>query len=139
VSARRKARKRALDILFSADIQGLELAEALERARDAAHGDIARASSWDYAQTLAQGVVDHLDEIDHHISSKSVGWPLDRMPAVDRAILRLGVWEILYNSEVPPAVAISEAVMMAQELSTEASGGFVHGILAGISDELSGA
>lgn len=132
MSARRKARRRALDILFSADITETPLSDALDAAT--ANAEPARASSWPYARDMVQGVIHHGDEIDAIISATSVSWPLDRMPAVDRAIVRLGAWEILHNPEVPPAVAISEAVSMAGELSTEASSAFVHGVLAKIAD-----
>jgi N utilization substance protein B len=134
VSARRKARRRALDILFSADVAEVDVAAALVAASDQAAHDPQRASSWDYAKEIVSGVIDHREEIDALLSGTSTTWPLDRMPSVDRAVLRLAVWEILHNPEVPSAVAISEAVAMAGELSTEASGGFVHGILASITE-----
>ena len=134
MSARRKARRRALDILFSADVAEVDVAAALVAASDQAAHDPQRASSWDYAKEIVSGVIDHREEIDALLSGTSTTWPLDRMPSVDRAVLRLAVWEILHNPEVPSAVAISEAVAMAGELSTEASGGFVHGILASITE-----
>jgi transcription antitermination protein NusB len=134
VSARRKARRRALDILFSADVAEVDVAAALVAASDQAAHDPQRASSWDYAKEIVSGVIDHREEIDALLSGTSTTWPLDRMPSVDRAVLRLAVWEILHNPDVPAAVAISEAVAMAGELSTEASGGFVHGILASITE-----
>jgi transcription antitermination protein NusB len=134
VSARRKARRRALDILFSADITETPLDVALDRARIAAQAETARASSWGYAQEIVAGVLDHSETLDALISRTSTSWPLDRMPAVDRALVRLGAWEILYNPDVPSGVAIAEAVAMAGELSTEASAGFVHGILASIAE-----
>jgi len=134
VSARRKARRRALDILFSADVAEVDLADALAAASTQAADEPQRASSCDYASEIVSGVIDHRDEIDALLSGTSTTWPLERMPSVDRALLRLAVWEILHNPEVPSAVAISEAVAMAGELSTEASGGFVHGILASIAE-----
>lgn len=134
MSARRKARKRALDVLFSADIRELDLTEALAQARREAEAEPERQGSWLYADQIVSGVLEHRASIDELISSTSSSWPLDRMPAVDRAILRIGVWELLHNSEVPAPVAISEAVEIAQELSTEASGSFVHGILAHIAE-----
>lgn len=132
MSARRKARRRALDVLFSADVREQGLGEALEHARFLAAAQPERSGSWEYAWEILQGVQHNLERIDDVISATSQSWPLDRMPAVDRAILRIGVWEILYNPEVAPAVAISEAVELAGELSTEASGSFVHGVLAGV-------
>lgn len=134
MSARRKARRRALDILFSADVAEVDLGDALAAASTQAADEPQRASSWDYASEIVSGVIDHRDEIDALLSGTSTAWPLERMPSVDRALLRLAVWEILHNPEVPSAVAISEAVAMAGELSTEASGGFVHGILASIAE-----
>lgn len=134
MSARRKARRRALDILFSADVAEVDLADALAQATAQATKEPQRASSWDYASEIVSGVITHRDEIDALLSATSQTWPLERMPSVDRALLRLAVWEILHNPEVPQAVAISEAVAMAGELSTEASGGFVHGILASIAE-----
>lgn len=121
-------------MLFSADITETPLDAALEHARVAASLEPARLSSWAYAEEILMGVAAHREDIDQRISATSQSWPLDRMPAVDRALVRLGTWEILYNPEVAPAVAISEAVAMAGELSTEASGGFVHGILANIAE-----
>lgn len=134
MSARRKARRRALDILFSADVAEVDLTQALLVAGEQAAREPQRASSWEYARQIVAGVRDHGEEIDQLLSATSTTWPLERMPSVDRALLRLAAWEILHNPEVPPAVAISEAVTMAGELSTEASGGFVHGILAAIAE-----
>ena len=134
MSARRKARRRALDILFSADVAEVDLTRALLDAGEQAAREPQRASSWEYARQIVAGVRDHGEEIDQLLSATSTTWPLERMPSVDRALLRLAAWEILHNPEVPPAVAISEAVAMAGELSTEASGGFVHGILAAIAE-----
>jgi N utilization substance protein B len=139
VSARRKARKRALDILFSADIREIDLADAFEQAKSMAALEPERHGSWVYAQEILAGVSHHGAEIDELITKTSASWPLDRMPAVDRAILRMGVWELLHNPDVPAAVAIAEAVEIAQELSTEASGAFVHGILANIAGNLGGS
>lgn len=132
MSARRKARKRALDILFSADINDQLLQEALESARRRAELEPERESSWAYAQAMVQGIVDHQETIDAVIRETSVSWPLERMPAVDRAVLRLATWEMMHNPDVPAAVAISEAVELVNEFSTEASAGFVHGVLSSI-------
>ena len=79
---------------------------------------------------IVDGIIDNRDEIDEQITTHARDWSLARMPAVDRALLRIGVWEILYNDEVPTAVAIDEAVELAKEYSTDDSGSFVHGILA---------
>jgi len=101
VSARRKARKRALDVLFSADVKEITLAQALEDAELIAAREPERASSWAYARELVQGVVDHRLDINDVLAETSTSWPLDRMPSVDRAVLRLAVWEILHNPDVP--------------------------------------
>ena len=137
MSARTKARKRALDILFAAEARsggtaGGDITAVLaEEAARAAH-EPQRAASWTYARDVVTGVHEHLDEIDESITAVAVDWPLERMPAVDRALLRIGVWEILFNDEVPDAVAISEAVESARVHSTEDSAGFVNGLLGRI-------
>jgi len=130
VSARTKARKRALDILFSADVRGDELSVTLAAEAKRAANEPAREASWLYAREIVDGIVDHRDEIDEQITTHSRDWKLERMPAVDRALLRIGVWELLYNDEVPTAVAIDEAFELAKEFSTDDSGAFVHGVLA---------
>ena len=130
MSARSKARKRALDILFQSDVRGDDLAVTLAAEATRAVSEPAREASWLYAREIVDGIIDHRDEIDEHITTHSRDWKLDRMPAVDRALLRIGVWEILHNAEVPPAVAIDEAVELAKEFSTDDSGAFVHGVLA---------
>ncbi|MDQ2689445.1 MAG: transcription antitermination factor NusB [Chloroflexota bacterium] len=133
MSARTKARKRALDILFQADVRGDDVAAILAAEAQRAAGEPARQSSWLYAREIVDGVIDNRDEIDEQITTFSKDWSLARMPAVDRALLRMGVWEMLYNDEVPAAVAIDEAVELAKEFSTDDSGAFVHGVLARIS------
>jgi len=130
VSARTKARKRALDILFSSDVRGDEIALTLAAEAKRAASEPAREASWLYAREIIDGIIDHRDDIDDIIVTHSRDWKLDRMPTVDRALLRIGAWEILYNDEVPTAVAIDEAVELAKEFSTDDSGAFVHGVLA---------
>ncbi|MGI6878221.1 transcription antitermination factor NusB [Microbacterium sp. gxy059] len=132
MSARTKARRRALNMLFSSDVRGDDLAVTLAAEAKRAAGEPERQASWLYAREIVDGVVDHRDEIDEQIATHSRDWRLERMPAVDRALLRLGTWEILWNEDVPTAVAIDEAVELAKELSTEESGAFVHGVLARI-------
>lgn len=132
MSARTKARKRALDILFSADVRGDEPATALAAEAKRAANEPARQASWLYAREIVDGVIDNQDAIDEQITTFAKDWTLARMPAVDRAVLRIGVWEILYNDEVPTAVAIDEAVELVKEFSTDESGSFVHGVLARI-------
>lgn len=132
MSARTKARKRALDILFSADVRGDSLGQTLAAEAQRAAAEPARQASWLYAREIIDGVLDHADEIDEQIETHARDWRIERMPAVDRALLRIGAWEVLFNDEVPTAVAIDEAVELAKELSTEESGSFVHGVLARI-------
>jgi N utilization substance protein B len=132
VSARTKARKRALDILFQSDVRGDDLSTTLAAEAKRAASEPSRESSWLYAREIVDGVIDNREEIDEQITTFSKDWSLARMPAVDRAVLRLATWEILYNDEVPTAVAIDEAVELAKEFSTDDSGAFVHGVLAKI-------
>ena len=129
MAARTKARKRALDVLFEADQRGLDPLTVLAR-RIAEPGTQAPVPQ--YSVDLVEGVVEHLERIDEVLATHSHGWSVARMPAVDRALLRVGVWEILYNDEVPDAVAVSEAVALAEELSTDESPSFVNGLLARI-------
>ncbi len=130
MSARTKARKRALDILFQADVRGEDVATILAAEAKRAAGEPAREGSWLYAREIVDGVIDNRDEIDEQITTFAKDWSLARMPAVDRALLRIGVWELLHNDDVPTAVAIDEAVELAKEFSTDDSGAFVHGVLA---------
>ena len=132
MSARTKARKRALDILFQADIRGDEVGVTLAAEAQRAANEPAREASWLYAREIVDGVIDNRDEIDEQITTFAKDWTLARMPAVDRALLRMGVWEILYNDQIPTAVAIDEAVELAKEFSTDDSGAFVHGVLGRI-------
>jgi len=125
MSARTKARKRALDILFESDLRGAPLDSTLPDRRDDASTPLNP-----YTTTLVQGVVEHRDRIDELLATNAVGWSLDRMPLVDRNLLRLAVFEILYADDVPDAVAVSEAVHLASQLSTGESPAFVNGLLA---------
>jgi N utilization substance protein B len=127
MSARGKARKRALDILFASEMRSESPVEALERA--IADGD---APTNDYTATIVRGVEEHQRRIDGLLRMYSEGWTLERMPAVDRNVLRLGVWEVLYAEDVPDAVAVSEALNLVRELSTDDSPNFVNGVLGGI-------
>jgi len=136
VSARTKSRKRALDVLFAADVRGDALEDALVREEARARSTPERASSWPYAREIVEGVREHATEIDERISTHASGWTLDRMPAVDRAILRIGVWELGHNPEVPVGVAIDEAVEAAKELSTDDSPRFVNGVLSAIARDV---
>jgi N utilization substance protein B len=130
MSARTKARKRALDVLFAADVRQISINEALAAEAERALSEPAREASWLYAREIIDGVVDHGDEIDEIIETYSLGWTLARMPTIDRALLRIGIWEILFNDDVPDAVAIDEAIEAAKLLSTDDSSSFINGVLA---------
>ncbi len=132
MSSRTKARKRAVDILYGADLRERPLADALVEEALRATQQPERESSWAYARQIVSGVEEQLDEIDVVIVAHANGWTLDRMPVIDRAVIRMGAWEILYNDEVPDGVAIAEAVQLASELSTDDSGSFVNGVLSAI-------
>lgn len=124
MSARSKARKRALDLIFAAEARGTEVGAFLDD--QVAGGD---APANEYTVTLVRGVAERLARIDEIIGQYAEGWTLDRMPAVDRNVLRLGVYELLWVDDVPDAVAISEAVNLVGELSTDESPAFVNGVL----------
>ena len=127
MAARTKARKRALDLLFEAEQRGVNAADLL---RERLAAPVTEAALSEFTADLVMGVVDHLGQLDELIATYSQGWTLKRMPAVDRAILRLGAYEVLYSVDVPEPVAISEWVGLATELSTDDSPRFVNGLLA---------
>ncbi|MBK5217322.1 MAG: transcription antitermination factor NusB [Propionibacteriales bacterium] len=125
MGARTKARKRALDVLFECELRSLPLGDTL--AERLAAGD---PPVNDYTVTLVEGIVENRERIDDLLASHSVGWTLERMPVVDRNLLRIGTYEILYVDGVPDAVAVSEAVNLARELSTDESPAFINGLLS---------
>lgn len=127
MSARSKARKRALDILYAAELRGDDPVAALDAAIAEGEGP-----TNDYTATLVRGVAAHRSEIDELVAGSAQGWSLDRMPAVDRNVLRLGVFELLHVEDVPDAVAISEAMNLVRDLSTDESPAFVNGVLGSI-------
>jgi N utilization substance protein B len=124
VPARTRARKRALDILYAAELRGEDALDAMARAVDAGEGP-----SNPYTGYLVRGVVEHQSRIDELLTEYSQGWALNRMPAVDRTALRIGVFELLWADDVPDAVAVDEAVSLVRQLSTDDSPGFVNGVL----------
>ena len=130
MAARSKARKRALDILFEAELRGLPVLELLSERQSLGEYPV-----HPYAAALVRGVASHRMRIDEVLSWNLVDWTLERMPAVDRNILRVGVYELLWADDVPDGVAISEAVTLAQDLSTDKSPSFVNGVLARIKGE----
>ena len=127
MSARSKARKRALDLIFAAEARGRAPGEFLAEQIDAGE-----EPTNDYTVTLVNGVAERLARIDEVISTYAEGWTLDRMPAVDRNVLRLAVLEVLWVDDVPDAVAVSEALNLVRDLSTDESPSFVNGILGNI-------
>lgn len=129
MGARTKARKRALDVLFEAEQRGLDVAELLA-TRVVEPGT--EASLPQYAVDVVEGVLAHAERIDELLATHAHGWTVARMPAVDRALLRIGTWEVLWNDDVPDAVAVDEAVSLARELSTDESPAFVNGLLGRI-------
>jgi transcription antitermination protein NusB len=131
VGARTKARKRALDVLFEADQRGIDAVTLLAQRIEQPGTEAALPQ---YSVELVEGVVAHRDRIDEVLATYSHGWTIERMPAVDRALLRLGTWEILFNDDVPDLVAVDEAVDLAKSLSTDESPAFVNGLLARIVD-----
>lgn len=126
MAARSKARKRAVDVLFEADQRGTPALEMLARRLTEPGTEAALPQ---YSVDLVEGVVEQLERIDEVLSTYSQGWTLARMPAVDRAVLRVGTWEILFAADVPDAVAVDEAVDLARSLSTDESPTFVNGLL----------
>jgi N utilization substance protein B len=124
MSARSKARKRALDLIFAAEAQRISVDDLLTSQQEAGEGP-----GNEYTVTLVRGVHERRARLDALISEYAEGWTLERLPAVDRNLLRLGIFEILYVDDVPDAVAVSEAVALARDLSTDESPGFVNGVL----------
>ena len=125
MGARSKARKRALDLLFEADQRGLDPVLLVAERLPGAHPPIP-----EYAVEIVEGVHRHRERIDELLATYAQGWTLDRMPGGDRTVLRMGAWELLFNGDVPDAVAIDEAVELARLLSTDDSPAFVNGLLA---------
>lgn len=126
---RHQARKRAVDLLFEAEARGITPAEVAESrsALSQTQSDVSPLNP--YTVTVARGVTEHTAHIDDLIAAHLQGWTLDRLPAVDRAILRVAVWELLHAEDVPEPVAVDEAVELAKQLSTDDSPGFVNGVL----------
>jgi N utilization substance protein B len=132
VSARGKARKQALDILFETDIRGTSAIDLLNARSDEDQGPDSRPIR-EYTRELITGVSDHRRKIDELISTYARGWDMDRLPTVDRNILRYAIFELLWCESTPDAVVIDEALNLAKELSTGESAGYIHGVLGQIS------
>jgi len=127
MAARSKARKRALDLLYAAELRGDDPVATLDQRIADGEGP-----TNDYTSSLIRGVAAHRERIDGLLSSYSQGWTLERMPAIDRAALRIGVFEVLYEDDVPDAVAVSEAMALVRDLSTDESPNFVNGLLGAV-------
>lgn len=129
MAARSKARKRALDVLYEADLRDVPAETVLSERHGRDESPVPK-----YTSALVQGVVAHRARIDELIASYAVDWTIDRMPPVDRNVLRLGLYELLWIDDVPDAVVISEAVALARSLSTEESPRFINGVLARLAE-----
>lgn len=127
MGARSKSRKRALDVLYAADMRDETPRQVLDRMVEEAVGPFNP-----YVETLVDAVSEHLDVVDGLLRRYSESWSLERMPVVDRNVLRLGVVEVLFSEEIPDAVAVSEAVALVSSLSTDESPAFVNGVLGAI-------
>jgi transcription antitermination protein NusB len=127
--ARSKARKRALDVLFEAELRGLPVLDLLAERITMGNPPVPP-----YAAGLVRGVTVHKARIDELMGEYAEGWTLERMPAVDRNVLRIGVYELLWADDIPDGVAISEAVLLVRDLSTDASPAFVNGLLARLAE-----
>ena len=130
MSSRSKSRKRALDALYASEIRGGEPLALLQETAGSVSDRQNQEAIFDYAESMITGFDANKLLIDNELRQLADGWALERMPSIDRAILRLGAWEILYNPDVPNEVAIAEAVALAIEYSTDDSPKFVNGVLA---------
>ncbi|WP_420178200.1 transcription antitermination factor NusB [Paenarthrobacter sp. TA1.8] len=124
MSARGKARSRALEVLFEAEQRSVSAFDAMTARREKTDLVINP-----YTVEIVEGVVSMQGTIDEFLETYAQGWTLERMPSVDRIILRIGAWELLYNDEVPDGVAVSEAVALAKTMSTDESPAFINGLL----------
>jgi N utilization substance protein B len=131
VSARSKARKQSLDILYESDIRGTQPLDILASRDVTEEGPDARPIR-DYTRELIAGVSENRRKIDELIATYAQGWDMDRLPAVDRNIMRLALFEILWSDGLADAIAIDEALILAKELSTDESAGYIHGVLGRI-------
>ena len=131
MSARSKARKQTLDILYETDIRGTNPLDVLASREITEEGAEARPIR-DYTRELILGVSEHRRKIDELIATYAQGWDMDRLPAVDRNIMRLALYELLWRDELADAIAIDEALLLAKELSTDESAGYIHGVLGRI-------
>ncbi|NMN93584.1 transcription antitermination factor NusB [Antrihabitans stalactiti] len=129
LGARHKARRRAVDLLFEAEARDLDPVDLAAERSELAIADDQVAPVHAYTIEIVRGVAENLDRVDETVASYLQEWTLDRLPAVDRAILRIAVWELFYAPDVPPVVVVDEAVELAKQLSTDDSPGFINGVL----------
>ena len=127
MAARSKARKRALDVLFECEVRGLPLGQTLDERVVTAEPPV-----HEYTVRLIRGIAENQARIDELLTTYAQGWTIERMPTVDRNALRIGIFEVLYVDEVPDAVAVSEAMNLVRDLSTDESPNFVNGVLGNI-------
>ena len=132
MSARSKARKQSLDLLYEADIRGASASDLMVARDIDEEGPDARPIR-EFTKVLVEGVVANKRKIDELITTYAQGWDMDRLPAVDRNILRLGIYEIVWSTDLDDGIAIDEALKLAKELSTDESSGYIHGVLGKIS------
>ena len=131
MSARSKARKQTLDLLYESDIRSSDLLVLLASRDIEEEGPDARPIR-DYTKSLIEGIHAHRRKIDELITTYAQGWDMDRLPTVDRNILRLGIYEILWSPELDDAIVIDEALILAKDLSTDDSASYIHGVLGRI-------
>lgn len=132
MSARSKARKQSLDLLYESDIRGTQALELLQSRDIEDNGPDARPIR-EYTKELISGIADHRRKIDELIATYAQGWDMDRLPAVDRNILRLAIFELLWGEDLADSIIIDEALTLAKDLSTEESSSYIHGVLGRIS------
>lgn len=132
MSARSKARKQSLDLLYESDIRGTQALELLQSRDIEDNGPDARPIR-EYTKELISGIADHRRKIDELIATYAQGWDMDRLPAVDRNILRLAIFELLWGKDLTDSIIIDEALTLAKDLSTEESSSYIHGVLGRIS------
>lgn len=131
--SRRAARELALNILYQVDVAHIPMEEAIASALENTDLDV---TAYEFAIVLVKGTLENMKAIDERLEKLSVGWELQRQPAVDRNILRMAIFEILFLEYVPPSVSINEAVDLAKKYSTEESGRFINGVLGALARQL---
>ena len=129
ITARRKARRLALQALYEADLVGHDAGAVLERLLDA---DKLSEDNATFAREMVKGVVDHKKELDRHIHRHAKAWPVAQMPVIDRNVLRLAIYEVIIDNRIPAKIGINEAVELAKSFGGDSSSKFVNGVLGSI-------